>query len=292
MKKIWSIIFSVLGIAFLIITFLKYGPESEPKSTEETAQQKSLNKKEVAVEFWELYNEASDLRIARDYQKAAEYYRRALQKKPEHLDTIYYLGNMELTLGNFESAEKRWNSLIEINNASARGHVQLGTVYSCRRLDNPLFDLPKATRHFEKASSLNREITGPLLQLAKIDILNRRFDDAEERLLEVTKSNFRSFEGFFLRGYLAWKAGNTAEVQRHLGKSRSIAEGSEKFANVGEGTTDSGEDPMLDNASRCALLTSEIQTILNRYLIDNSYKPDKIYETFDNIISSNHKSHL
>ncbi|MFH5832713.1 tetratricopeptide repeat protein [Halalkalibaculum sp. DA384] len=262
MKKTWSIIFSTLGIAFLVITLFKHVPESKPTFREEAASQESNRNNEQVVEFWELYNKATDLRIAGNYQKAAKYYRGALQKDREHLNTIYYLGSMELALDHFEKAEKRWHSLIDQNPASARGHVQLGTIYSCRRPDNSLFDLTKAARHFEKASSLNREITGPLLQLAKINILNQRYAEAEQRLQEVTQSNFRSLEGFFLRGYLAWKAGNTADAQRHLDQSLSIAEGSEKFANVGEGTTNSGEDPMFDETGRCALFSSEIHSLL------------------------------
>ncbi|MDX1637320.1 MAG: tetratricopeptide repeat protein [Balneolaceae bacterium] len=280
MKKAWSIIFSVLGIAFLVITLFKHIPESKPTFREGASSQESDKKNEQVVEFWELYNKATDLRIGGDYQKAAEYYRRALQKNGEHLNAIYYLGSMELTLGHFEKAEKRWHSLIEQNPASARGHVQLGTIYSCRRPENSLFDLTKAARHFEKAFSLNREITGPLLQLAKIDILNRRFDDAEERLQEVTQSNFRSLEGYFLRGYMAWKAGMESEAKNYLNNSLSIAEGSEKFANVGEGDTNSGEaDPIRNH---CALLTPEIQTLLNGHITNTSYNSAaSIFEAFD-----------
>jgi len=280
MKKGLIGTFLILGIAFLFITYSKYADKSTNSDTAHTQINSDSDRAQV-VNFWKYYDRATDYRMAGDPRKASEYYERALELDTTHQNTLYYLGNMQMVLGRYRTARKHWNRLIRVNPASARGHSQLGYLFSCREKDNPLYNPDSSILYFKQALELNREETGPLLQLAKIDLLSGNVDAAKMKLEDVIASNFKSAEALFLKGYLAWKNENPGEAAEFLQTSVNMVNNETSApANVGEGETESGSSPMLNSSIRCDLHARFIHQMLNQ--VDTTrLNPEELYRHFE-----------
>lgn len=280
MKKGLIGTFLILGIIFLFITYSKYADNS---TNSDTAHSKINNDSDRAqvVNFWKYYDRATDYRMKGQPRKASEFYGRALELDTTHQNTLYYLGNMQMVLGRHRTARKHWKRLIRVNPASARGHSQLGYLFSCREKDNPLYNPDSSIVHFKKALELNREETGPLLQLAKIDLLVGNYDAAKTKLEDVIASNFKSAEALFLKGYLAWKNGNSGDATEFLKKSVSLVNNETSApANVGEGETESGSSPMLTSSIGCDLYARFIYQLINQVDTSN-LSPEDTYRHFE-----------
>ncbi|NGP77517.1 tetratricopeptide repeat protein [Balneolaceae bacterium YR4-1] len=282
MNRTFITLFALLGLAFLAVTILKFGPKEELAggvTTDTVTQTNSEEAKSKVLDFWNYYNNATDFRTRSQYPEAIKYYRLALEIDSTHKNSLYYLGNMYLANSNFKQAEKTWKTLTESHNNSARGHLQLGNLYSCRQENNSLYDLGQASTHFQAAFRLNSEETGPLLQLAKIDLIRGDIETSERLLKDVTSSNFRSMEAYYLLGYLAWKRGNLKQAQQQFGQAVSIHSQSESApSNIGEGETKSGNSPMISDSFRCGLLSEFItEQMLNKpadqFEVEAVYQP-------------------
>ena len=160
--------------------------------------------RERVQQFWVVYRQGTQARIAGNVDAAAEAYRQALSLDPDHADALYYLGNMELQRGRLGDAETAWRHLLVLDSASARAHVQLGRVLSCA--DRDTLNLTGARQAFERAILINQEETGPLLLLAEA------FDSQPHRL-----SGGKVLRRFLSQADAGRRAGrdNVACVQRH-----------------------------------------------------------------------------
>ncbi|MGA7304467.1 MAG: tetratricopeptide repeat protein, partial [Rhodothermales bacterium] len=154
-------------------------------------------------DFWSDFREATQLRLDGDFEAAREAYGRALENNPEHEDALYYLGNVNLELGNWEDARALWQRLVEVNPSSARAFSQLGSLALCRP-EIPAFDLAAARSAFESAHRLNPEETGPTLRLGQVALLEKRTAEAADLFDAVTGSNFTSMEAYYLKAYTEW----------------------------------------------------------------------------------------
>lgn len=286
MNRHFITIFSLLAIAFLAVTVVKYMPDKQLKTSESSSIEKGQTKRNSdVVLFWQHYDKATELRIQGQHAEALKFYLKALDIDSTHQNSLYYTGNMQLAERNFTAAENTWKRLINIHNRSARGHLQLGNLYSCKTEDNPLYDLTAAMNHFEIAAGLNAEETGPRLQLAKIHLIDRNYNQAGQMLNNVISSNFRSIEAFFLNGYLKWRSGDTAEAEQQFKKATTIQlQSSEETSNVGEGETKAGNSPMLANAFRCSLFSEYIQQQLQGEE-EITLNADTVYKNFDDTLS-------
>lgn len=272
MNKNFFIIFALLGIAFLAITIMKYYPlNSNVQSAEIKSQKETRSSNSKVIDFWNFYDKATDLRTQAEYKKAITYYKKALEIDSTHKNSLYYLGNMYLAEQNFEEAETSWKKLSNSHSQSARGHLQLGNLYSCKISGNSLYNLESAKDQFQAAVRINAEETGPLLQLAKIRMVDGKYDEAEKMLNNVTSSNFRSIEAYFLAGYLYWKKGDIDGARHQLEQAASIfSESGEKTSNVGEGETKEGNSPMLAASFRCSLFSEFIVEQIDKNVLNNS----------------------
>ncbi len=283
MKKGLIVIFILLGVAFLGITLVKNIPEDPQQDSEMTKVEDS--KRSMVINFWDRYHEATDLRTSGKHRQASDQYKKALELNPEHQNALYYYGNMNLVLGNYREAEKAWKKLTTLNAASSRGHSQLGILYSCPDTKNDSYDLDTATAQFRRALELNREETGPLLQLAKINLIKKNTKQAEEQLNDVVASNFRSAEAIFLQGYLSWKAGENHKAATALNESRSILMGTSEKKNVGEGDTRKDESSKIVHSTRCDIYDGTYPAHLLE-ADETSVNADQIYQRLDKALLS------
>lgn len=196
------------------IAFVKYWPEPEIK--EKQGRIEPLGEQDNRQQFWEAYRQATKLRLAGRTQEAIADYQRAIALRDDHENALYYLGNMYVDLGYFTMAESTWIRLGEINPFSSRAHSQLGKLYLTA---DGLFDLDAAENEFQRSLELNKDETGPYLNLGQVALVRGNLSEAQDYFEIVIASNFRSVESYYLTGYIEWKRGNVQNALTLLGKA-------------------------------------------------------------------------
>ncbi len=183
-------------------------------SFEQPTVEVPISERERIAQFWVTQRAAMDaLKRDRDVERAAVLLRQALELNPEHEDSRYYLANCLEALGNTEEALSQLDRLRTSNPSSHRGHKQWGVLRALHASSDT--DLEDAEEALERALEINTEATGSLEVLGEIALLLGREDDARQRLEWVTQANVQASTAYFLRGYLAWKGGDS-ELSREL----------------------------------------------------------------------------
>jgi len=270
MKKILLITAAVLLLLFLGIHYWKTHSKrsiTKIKKTSAHLAKDSISEKQRTMEFWELYNQASRLRVAGKPQRAKHKYEKAVKLNPDHRGTLYYLGNIYLRDREYQKAEKDWLKLIKVNPKSARAASQLGNLFFCADSSNPLYQPGRARKFYERASTLNREETGPLLELAKVNLVLGQYDRAKENLEDITVTNFQSYKAYYLLGYLYWRDSNQDKEERFYRKAKKIFDGEySDEAVAGEGATKSGNAPLLADNTNCDRISFFVDSHLAKRL--------------------------
>lgn len=204
-------------------------------------------------QFWKAYRGATDLRVRGEAELAARAYEEALGYDPNHEDALYYLGNTAFDSGQYAKAEQAWRQLVEVDPLSSRAHAQLGALYYSVAPGAP-FDLARAHAELTRSMDLNREETGPLIQLGEVALLSGDMETATEFVGLSRQANPFSSGTRYLEGYLAWRSGDVVAAVRHLTRAVELSQGkgpaSESASN--EGATSRGMRPMLEGGVRFA----------------------------------------
>lgn len=190
--------------------------------------------------FWTSYRTATAHRVAGRPSEAVRAYEAALALDSLHEDALYYLGSVRFERGELAAAERVWLRLLAVNRLSARAHSQLGTLYSCPDRE-PFFRPVQAEEAFRRALAINREETGPLVRLGLLAVVRGERDAARRWLDEALRTNERSVEGHYVRGYVEWREGNVNAAVRHLDAAIAATRRPEAPEGVpGEGDTRPG----------------------------------------------------
>jgi len=281
----WLAVFLVVaGLLFAGAAIRKRGAPPAPAGPDTSAP--SADHRERVRRFWETYRRATDLRIAGRPAEAAEAYARALEFNPRHQDALYYQGNMAFDLGRLADAERAWQLLVTVDPSYARGHSQLGVLYSC--VGEPaLLDLPRASAEFQRALEINREETGPLLHLGEIALLQGDLAQARSWFDKVVGSNFSSVEALFYRGYLAWKADAPDRATQLLAVAAGHSRPAEPRTSVpGEGDTRAGQGPMVANPARCRPMRAAVHDLAAVDPDAVTSRAGPIYRAFDALLGN------
>jgi len=250
---------AVFVLLFAAITVFK-GRSTERVDQSSGSESPDTEARRQTQRFWQLYRGATQRRTAGDARAAAEQYRQALDLNPEHEDALYYLGSMHFELGEFREAELAWQRLTEVAPTGSRGFSRLGSLYFCFEQDQ-YFDLAQAQGAFEQALAINSEETGPLLHLGQIALVRGDHDRAVEYFNAVTATNFRSVPAFFLKGYLAWHAGDTVTAERQFRQAAQHQGPVQPVEGVlSEGDTRSGE-AILAESGQCQAFQSHAENL-------------------------------
>jgi len=223
--------------------------EDEDPANPEPEAASAGTERERITEFWSRYREATALRIAGKIAEAARGYDRALALNGRHEDGLYYLGSLQLELGNFPEAERAWQRLAAVNPGSARAHSRLGALYLCLDPGAP-FSPARAIEQFRRAHEINKEETGPLLHLAEASILGGDPTGAAGYLVAVLGSNASSPPANFYQGYLAWKTGRAEPARAAFARAMQgaalaapgLPTGATQEGDTRKGATDSSEN--------------------------------------------------
>ncbi|MEE9561938.1 MAG: FG-GAP-like repeat-containing protein, partial [Thermoanaerobaculia bacterium] len=174
-----------------------------------------LSDREQVVEFWNKQRAGMDaVKKEGDLPKAIGLFRQALALDPEHEDSRYYLANCLAALGDLEGAMTELDTMRRLSPGSHRAHKQWGVLRALSAESDA--DLEAAGQALERALEINQEGTGSLLVLGEIALMQGDRTLADERLAKATRTNPKAVGGFFLRGYIAWKDGESADAVRHL----------------------------------------------------------------------------
>lgn len=166
-----------------------------------------------AREFWTLYREATAQRAAGDFGRAAVSYGEALALRPDHEDSLYYLGNCHLERRAYADALEAYRHLARVNpDGSSRGYMQAALIYASLEPDVPS-DLSQAEQMFQRALDVDSD-SGALLGLAEVALLRGQWEDARRRLQAVDAENPMSVAAPYLLGYLAFRHGARDDAWR------------------------------------------------------------------------------
>jgi tetratricopeptide (TPR) repeat protein len=178
--------------------------------------------RERVLRFWDRLNAATSARIAHDCAKARDLYREALALDPKHEDCLYYLGQCQRQLEQPVEARQAFLKLVEVNPASARGHLALGALLASPDPREPM-DLPQAEKHLRRAHDINGEETGSMVRLGEVLILEGQAGEARRWLESAFTTNPKSVEAAFLLGYLTWESGDKKAALRIAQRAREAA---------------------------------------------------------------------
>jgi hypothetical protein len=194
-------------------------PPSAAGSQAQTNAQPAIEKAQL-LKFWQTQRAAmAAMKIEKNIPKAVGLLRTALELNPSHEDSLYYLGNCLAMQGDWSGALGQLKALTQINPQSHRGHAQWGIIRALSA--NSDDELAAAQEALATAQQLNPEETGALLALSEVMLLRGQFEQADMQLANVCRTNPKAVGGFFLRGYLAWRNGQTAAAQELLQAARN-----------------------------------------------------------------------
>jgi hypothetical protein len=210
------------------------------------------NDRDRVRQFWSVYREATAQRIAREPQRAAATYARALELNPRHEDALYYAGSMRLELGEYVGAAQAWRRLLDVNASSARTHSQLGALYACLDRGAP-FQLDSAEWHLRRAHELNKEENGPLVRLAEVALMRGDRVSSRRDLTAVLRTDASNATAHFYMGYLALRDKDLPASREELRRASGagLTPPRPVGAASGEGDTKRGTRPLREESARC-----------------------------------------
>jgi len=189
----------------------------------------ALSGAEPARRFWAAYHDATARRRKRDLNGAVASYREALRLRPQHEDSLYYLGNCQLERRAYGEALEAYRQLVAVNpEGSSRGYMQWALVRASLQADAPR-DLDEAERLFARALRVDPD-SGAVLGLAEVALLRGDVSRARTWLERADVENPMSVAVPYLRGYLALRRGARLEAWRFF--ENAVRRGETKKATV------------------------------------------------------------
>lgn len=280
MKQTLIIFITIFIIFFIGITLLKN--RSSQMNSEVPVIEKTAAEKEKIQQFWELYRQATQYRLAGNMEDAAEAYSEALTFNEKHEGTLYYMGNVYFELGKYEKAEKAWQRLIKINPYSTRAHFQLGDLYISYK-EEKFFNIDAAEAEYLRVLEINKEETGPTLRLGYVALIRGDLSKTQRYFEAVIGSNYKSVEAHFINGYVAWKRGNPQMALTLLNKAGKYSQQELPVTGVlGEGDKKTGLTFSLSESSRHQNLFEVFLRDLSKMdEVNISQEMDNRYEELD-----------
>jgi tetratricopeptide (TPR) repeat protein len=196
-----------------------HGPAAHSTSASDTTTIPAVEDKSRVVEFWNRLRAAMNAaKVEKDNPKAIGLFRAALELQPDHEDAHYYLGQCLAAEGDYTDALEQFQALTRINPNSHRGFQQWGIARACSATNDT--QLAEAETALEQAHHLNPEETGALLAMGEVSTLRQDWAKADKRFAAACQTNTKSVVGLFLRGYLAWRRGDSDQARRFLAAAR------------------------------------------------------------------------
>lgn len=210
------LILGMIAIIFLLVisvTILAlYGPKALLGKAYVTGAQERLS-----LEDAESYvNFGNDFLDRREWDKAKEYFERALKVNPKYPDAWYNLGRMYYDMRDYRKAIEKQKKAVEIDPQNADAWEILGLAFCC------LGKHEEAVANLEKASNLNPREPRVWYNLGWAYSQKGNYKRAIEKYkkaLEIDQYYKGAWEEL---GYACEKMGNQEEAQRCYNKARQL----------------------------------------------------------------------
>ena len=207
MKRRLLLFFAGAVVLFGAIAAWKAFNSGEEQTHNQTPRVQAERRRLTA--FWKVYQDATTARIAGDFSTAAALYKKALALKPDHEDSIYYLGNCFFETGNYTQAADEYRQITRSNPRSQRAFSQLGVTLSTLAPAAP-FDAAAAEASFRTSIGINSEESGPFVRLGLL-ALNTGDPVTALRHFRMA-AGFRSPEGCFQAGSILFSQGRYGDA--------------------------------------------------------------------------------
>jgi len=171
------------------------------------------------IRFWDKQHAAMDaMKRERDFSKAAGLFREALALNPEHEDSHYYLANCWVALGDIPAAISELDALARINPQNHRAFQRKGELVAASASSRG--QLEQARQILSAAIHLNSEETGTLVLRGEVSLAMNDFRPAEQDFAHACRMNPRAVDGWYFRGFIAWKRGDYRQALERLNAAR------------------------------------------------------------------------
>ena len=204
-----------LGLALTALIAAAVIHRTRPENEAAAGHAASGPGKQHVLRFWKLNHDANRLRLEGKSEAAIDLYRECLSIRPTHEDSLYYLGLSLEEIGEYGKAAALYRRMGELNPSSSRAFAQLGQVLSTPAPGAPL-DFKEAERAFRRCVDLNREHSGPYLNLGTLKVNVGRLDEALEHFR--TAARFGSPRANLLAGHTCLLLGRKKESGEFLQK--------------------------------------------------------------------------
>jgi tetratricopeptide (TPR) repeat protein len=165
--------------------------------------------------FWSAYTAARAARAAGRLDEAIALYLKALKARPDHEDSLYYLGHCYLEQHDYAAALRAYHRLVEVSpEGSSRAYMQIALLHASLEPGAP-FDLATARGYFQRALDMDPD-SGALLGLGEVALLDRRWAEARDLLLRADADDPMSVAVPYLLGYLAFRSGDRTGAFRRF----------------------------------------------------------------------------
>ncbi|MEE8584662.1 MAG: FG-GAP-like repeat-containing protein [Acidobacteriota bacterium] len=165
------------------------------------------------LRFWRSFDRATELRTRGDWAGAAQLYQETLRLRPEHEESLYYLGNCRFEQGDYARAAELYRQLVQINPDSNRGQSQLGVVLSSPWPGAPL-NLEEAEQAFRRCVELYPEESGAFVRLGRVALAQGRLQEAQKAFDQA--AGFGSPEAVFWAGFVRFQRGEYRQAAEYF----------------------------------------------------------------------------
>ncbi len=152
----------------------------------------------------------------RDYDKAIEYFTKAIDHKPQYDDAYFSRGMAKMYAQNYEDALDDFNKAIRINPDKSDHYNARGLCYGY------LEDVNKAIADFDKAIQLDPNFAEAYLNRASAYSSIRTFPKARKDLEKAAKLNPNNPEIYFQKGRMNYKLDLYNEAVRDFSKALEL----------------------------------------------------------------------
>lgn len=158
------------------------------------------------ADIHQVYVHAVELHQQGNHQEAARLYQMILANKPDHADSLHYLGVLAFENGDSETAIELIKKAIHINSSHAIFHYNLATIYKSDGQTSA------AIKHYKKAVKLQPDHIDAHTNLATIYHEMENFALARQANLSALKADGKSIAALHNMGTLMNEAGRYDEA--------------------------------------------------------------------------------
>lgn len=162
------------------------------------------------------YLQALDYYRLKDFPRAADRFKAAIELDPKFALATYYLGLTQLQTGDVNGAAASFQRTLELDPTNFSAAYNLGT------LELKQNHVPEAMHHFEQAAQINPNYAPAFEALGELDLYLHRNDDAARALEHAVEVDPNLAKAHYNLGRAYQALGRPADAQREFARAQSL----------------------------------------------------------------------